>query len=642
MKQRQNVPQIAQGANRSPQVDTGPVVDALQALEAPGQMAQGMGNGFLAQEAQLQQAFEGPSTGLPYQTQLESVFGRDLSDVEVVDGSERLDDMGVAAVARDGGIALGSQADLDTVAHEVAHIVQFEAHGSGTGVGATSGAAEREADQAMATARDGGTPEVEARPDGELHCRLVDQAAFLALTDSTTFDYATGEAVVDMDEATYQDWYQTGEWVWDALSYVEASNQAYAALSELMRNGKLAEAEERAKDVLAQMEEAYQKVVDLRWIGDVVTPAIDDFVAAQDDLDGEYCSLRRALWEDLQAFVDWQAQAGLYMEPGAQLFLEHAWEHGQQAQHEGTDLAVYEQVYSASTAIDVGTLDAEKEVQDLLTARREGEGQELADYHGDDAWHYLWPQGMARPKLDEIGCRIYCNVHPSVAAAFAGQVADVLGAGGEVVEGGRSSALKVVIGEDVGKRCDSVVVYVRQLDDDARGALNERDRILGEIARICGTAMDPACAEQLGAAGGTGTWADAMIDELPGMTLRMAPGVSTAEHPTGPSFGQRVSGAVQQALGEALELGLVEDQFVQLALTRMVEAGIDPQAPWLVGAAAPDALRAQVRTVEDVFDPRHGRFLYKRAIEAMEAGDRSGVQLDQASLHKLLEEMAAV
>jgi len=641
MKQRQNLPQTTQATDRSHQVDAGPVVDALQALEAPGQMAQGMGNGFLAQEAQLHQAFDGPSAGLPYQSQLESVFGRDLSDVQVVDGSELLDGMGVAAVARDGAIALGGQADFDTVAHEVAHIVQFQEHGSGTGVGAPSGAAEREADQAMATARDGGTPEVVARPDGELHCRLVDQAAFLALTDSTTFDYATGEAVVEMDDATLQGCRDAARRVWAVLDEVEASNRAYEALSGLMRDGQLADAMERARDVFDQMGAACESVESLRDIGKDLTPAIDDFVAAQDDLDGEYCSLRRALWEDLQAFVDWQAQAGLYMEPGAQLFLEHAWEHGQQAQHEGTDLSVYKEVYAASTAIDVGDLDAEEEVQDLLTARREGEGQELADYHGDDAWHYLWPKGTTRPRPEEVGCRIYCNVHPSVAAAFAGQVADVLGTRGEVVEGGQSSALKVVIGEDVGRRCDSVVVYVRQLDDDVRGALHERDRILGEIARICGSAMDPECAMRLGVEGGTGTWADAMLDELPGTTLAMAPGVSTAEHPDGPSFGERVSGAVQQALGEALELGLVEDQFVQLALTRMVEAGIDPQAPWLVGPAAPDALRARVRTVEDVFDPRHGRFLYKRAIEAMEPGDRRGVQLDQASLHRLLAEMAS-
>ena len=103
----------------------------------------------------------------------------------------------------------------------------------------------------------------------------------------------------------------------------------------------------------------------------------------------------------------------------------------------------------------------------------------------------------------------------------------------------------------------------------------------------------------------------------------------------------RVQSAVSQSiqsLEDALQLQLFDRS---QKLPRLTDAGqaILSDARRVVGNT--DALRARVRTVEDVFDPRHGRFLYKRAIEAMEPGDRRGVQLDQASLHRLLAEMAS-
>ncbi len=636
MKQLQSAPQIAQTPAR-PQLETAPVLDALEALEAPGQMPQGMGNDFLVQEALLQQAFEGPGASLPYRDGLESVYGRDLGDVRVTDGAEQLDDIGVAAVARDGAIALGSGADFDTVAHEVAHIAQFEAHGAGTGIGATSGAAEREADHAMAAARDGETPLVEARPDGAMHCRLFDRAAFLQGTVNDSFDFATGAALVELEEADLAWWTTAGQWVEWFLAMVEETNVAWDGLSELMRNGALEDAKERADDVLARVRGVFTAGDDIAWIGEPVAAALEALREEDEDLDSDYNQLRLAVdFEVLQTWVDWHGQTGRYPEPGGDTFLEQAWAQGQ----EEAPLDLYKDVYSASTPLDIGDLDAEQELKALVASREGGQGLALDDT--SDAWHYLWPKGMSRPQ-DDIGCRIYCNVHPSVAAAFAGQVADILGQGGEVVMGGKASALKVVVGEDVGKRCDSVVIYVRQYEGDAQGALSERERILGEIARICASDMDADSAERLPAVpGATGTWADAMLEELPGMTRRVARGGATAEHPQdGRSFGQRICASVQGALQEALDLGLAEEQFVSLALVRMAEAGIDPSAPWRVGPEAPRALRARVDRVEDVFDPRRGRVLYRRALGELEAGHRGGVEIDPASLQELIAEMMA-
>jgi len=277
-------------------------------------------------------------------------------------------------------------------------------------------------------------------------------------------------------------------------------------------------------------------------------------------------------------------------------FVEHAMD-----LEEATADKIYSEVYGAT---------GDKKDHPAMQARtRELIGTDLST-DVMDGWLYLDPKENALLKPENIGCRIYLNVHPAFVPEMSTWLARQLGVNGEVGKDKPTSRLKVAADEDSGKRCDSMVVYVWSADGSAEGAVVERDRLLGVIREGM---KDPLNRDQLlrrdaqrDLSGRTGTWADVMMDEIPGMTLQVpdAKGVATAEHPSTDSFGQRCSKAVAGIVAEAKELHLTGVELQQLVKVRLVEAGIDPRKPWEVHPSVPEAFRQKLASRADLFDLR--------------------------------------
>ena len=101
----------------------------------------------------------------PFQAELEERFGQDFSDLTVEFGS-----MGaLAAAAEPETLRLPTGSiDLETVAHELAHVVQFRLHGPGDAeVGDADGSAEVEADDVAEQASRGADVDPKSAPDGQ-------------------------------------------------------------------------------------------------------------------------------------------------------------------------------------------------------------------------------------------------------------------------------------------------------------------------------------------------------------------------------------------------------------------------------------------------------------------------------------------
>lgn len=114
---------------------------------------------------------EGSPGGLPYQVDLERAFGEDLSDVQVVTGAkDTLAGLGARAAAFGELVAFADvNPDKETVAHEIAHVVQGRSADTGIQAKAVSGpgdGAERQADEAAASV---------VRGDGEAAARVSEQ-----------------------------------------------------------------------------------------------------------------------------------------------------------------------------------------------------------------------------------------------------------------------------------------------------------------------------------------------------------------------------------------------------------------------------------------------------------------------------------
>src|SRR5690606_1681497 len=95
----------------------------------------------------------GSSAELPYRGEMEAAFGEDFSDVAVkTDRGDALAAIGAHAATNAERIASGSASpDGDTVAHELAHVVQHRRHGGGSGgISRRGDASEREAEQVAA------------------------------------------------------------------------------------------------------------------------------------------------------------------------------------------------------------------------------------------------------------------------------------------------------------------------------------------------------------------------------------------------------------------------------------------------------------------------------------------------------------
>lgn len=117
-----------------------------------------------------------PSTALPYRDKMESAFGADLSGVRAHTGLQgALGSMGAQAATDGQSIAFGSTSpDEETVAHEVAHVVQNQRAGGGAGVQGRGGlsdpnaASEREAETAAQAYSRGDTPKISAAPTADI------------------------------------------------------------------------------------------------------------------------------------------------------------------------------------------------------------------------------------------------------------------------------------------------------------------------------------------------------------------------------------------------------------------------------------------------------------------------------------------
>lgn len=111
---------------------------------------------------------KGSKGKLPYREQLEATFGRDLGDIDVVEGEDAtLEQMGAKAATVGGAIVLPSSPSKELVAHEVTHALQDQ-EGSASSdpqrqVSRPGDASEREADMAVEAVRAGQPADVKQK-----------------------------------------------------------------------------------------------------------------------------------------------------------------------------------------------------------------------------------------------------------------------------------------------------------------------------------------------------------------------------------------------------------------------------------------------------------------------------------------------
>ena len=117
-----------------------------------------------------------PRGTLPFKGRLEQSFGESLGDVSVQTGAQaELAPLGALAATRGNSIVFAETAPpLDTVAHEIAHVIQNR-HATSpprAAVEPQGGPAELEASAAARSVVAGGTASVSAAPGGEVQCFL--------------------------------------------------------------------------------------------------------------------------------------------------------------------------------------------------------------------------------------------------------------------------------------------------------------------------------------------------------------------------------------------------------------------------------------------------------------------------------------
>ena len=107
---------------------------------------------------------------MPYQGEMEAMFGEDLSGVKVsLRANEVLDGLQAHAATDGESIAFSTaNPSKDDVIHEVAHVVQYRRNGKGTGISSPEQAGEREAEQVAAQAKQGEPVEVTEASPGEV------------------------------------------------------------------------------------------------------------------------------------------------------------------------------------------------------------------------------------------------------------------------------------------------------------------------------------------------------------------------------------------------------------------------------------------------------------------------------------------
>jgi LysM repeat protein len=168
--------------------------DALQARRAP-RAAEGP-------EAQALDHAErtGRPTQLPFRAQLEASFGADLSAVRAWIDADVEESMGAQAVASGTDVFFAAAPDLETAAHEVAHVLQGQRGAAGSGTSAPGDRSETAAAEAGARAARGEAVSVQAGADGKSAHRDVDPGARrsgsvkeLKLSKGTTYTVAAAD-----------------------------------------------------------------------------------------------------------------------------------------------------------------------------------------------------------------------------------------------------------------------------------------------------------------------------------------------------------------------------------------------------------------------------------------------------------------
>jgi hypothetical protein len=132
--------------------------------------------GTLARAVAERASRASPRGTLPFKGLLEQSFGESLGDVSVHTGAQaELAPLGALAATRSNSIVFAEPAPpLDTVAHEIAHVIQNR-HATSPpppAVGPQGGPAELEAGGAARSVVAGGTARVSAAPGGEVQCFL--------------------------------------------------------------------------------------------------------------------------------------------------------------------------------------------------------------------------------------------------------------------------------------------------------------------------------------------------------------------------------------------------------------------------------------------------------------------------------------
>jgi outer membrane protein OmpA-like peptidoglycan-associated protein len=159
------------------------------------------GNAAMQDQLAALRAAATPTT-LPFRDELEGSFGQDLGGVHAFTvPAPTMIAMGARAFAWEDEVFLDPDASRDTVAHEVAHVVQHQQGGAGVGQAGPQDATERDADDAAKAVKEGSTPEISAAPTRGLHGDWLDDVGeTVGDVVGDAFDSRPDEARLDAQE----------------------------------------------------------------------------------------------------------------------------------------------------------------------------------------------------------------------------------------------------------------------------------------------------------------------------------------------------------------------------------------------------------------------------------------------------------
>jgi len=142
-----------------------------------------------------------------------STLGTDLSSTPAIFGAGDQPTTWGAATDGERVVFTEDRPSPDRIAHEAAHLAQWQAGSSGVapGVASAMSGAESEADQAASAIRRGDSFSVAAQPAGDIHCSPIAPGESLGTWSDTTSPSITssGEAGPEHDGGAYPEVFQT-------------------------------------------------------------------------------------------------------------------------------------------------------------------------------------------------------------------------------------------------------------------------------------------------------------------------------------------------------------------------------------------------------------------------------------------------